>query len=74
MRNSANPMKRLAGRLWVSVAAVLVVALASAGTAAAQAGTDTCAGSGATIGGTCTPLTNITSGNNFNTTQRTSLR
>src|SRR5271156_2166134 len=49
------------------VASFLLIALVSAGTAAAQAGSDTCAGSGATIGGTCTPLTNTTSGNNSNT-------
>lgn len=46
----------------------LLIALANAGTAAAQGtGTDTCAGSGATIGGTCTPLTNTISSNNSNT-------
>jgi hypothetical protein len=67
MRNSTNPMKRLTGRLWFSLAAALVVALASAGTAAAQAGSDTCVGLEATIGGTCTPLINTTGGNNLNT-------
>jgi len=62
-----DPIKRMVGRLCFSFAAALVLALASAGAAAAQAGSDTCAGSGATIGGTCTPLTNAVSGNNYNT-------
>ncbi len=48
------------------VASFLLIAIASATIATAEAG-DTCVGSGATIGGTCTPLTNITSSNNFNT-------
>src|SRR5271154_1951287 len=50
------------------VASFLLIAIASAGRAAAQGpGNDTCAGLGATIGGTCTPLTNATSGNKSNT-------
>ncbi len=49
----------------LAVAALLV--LASATIAAAAAGNDTCVGLGADIGGTCTPLTDTTSGNNANT-------
>ncbi len=48
-----------------SLAAILLIVLASAAIAAAQS--DTCAGSGATIGGTCVPLTNAASGDNSNT-------
>jgi hypothetical protein len=47
--------------------AALLIALASATIAAAGAGNDTCVGFNATNGGTCTPLTNITSANNNNT-------
>ncbi len=50
---------------YLLVAALLVV-LSSAGIAAAQTGLDTCVGKDATLGGTCTPLTNTTSGNNQN--------
>src|SRR5271157_1231504 len=49
------------------LAAALVFVLSSAGIAAAAAGSDTCAGLDATIGDTCTPLINTTSGNNANT-------
>jgi Chaperone of endosialidase len=48
----------------LAVAALLVLASA---TIAAALGTDTCAGSNATIGGTCTPLTNSASGDNEDT-------
>src|ERR1019366_5385896 len=50
----------------LNLAAALLIVLASAGIAAAAAGTDTCAGMSATIGGTCTPLTNSSSGNQTN--------
>jgi hypothetical protein len=50
-----------------SLAAAVLIVVASAGIGAAQTGTDTCAGLNATIGGTCTPLTNATSGSNGNT-------
>ena len=53
--------------LTLSLAAAVLIMLASATIAAAAAGEDTCAGVGASIGGTCTPLTNTTSGNNANT-------
>ena len=49
----------------LNLAGALLIVIASAAVAAAQ--TDTCAGLNATIGGTCTPLTNTTSGNNGNT-------
>jgi trimeric autotransporter adhesin len=49
----------------LALAALLV--LASATITAAAAGNDTCFGTGADIGSTCTPLTNTTSGNNANT-------
>jgi hypothetical protein len=51
----------------LNLAAALLIAVASATVALAQAGTDTCAGLGTTIGGTCTPVTNPVSGNNNNT-------
>jgi len=51
----------------LNLTAALLIALASATVALAQAGTDTCAGLDATIGGTCTPLTNTASGNSNNT-------
>ncbi len=50
----------------LNLAAAVLIVLASA-TIAAAAGTDTCVGAGAIIGGTCTPLTNTTSGSNENT-------
>lgn len=50
----------------LAVAALLVLASANIG-AATTVGNDTCAGSGADIGGTCVPLTNTGSGNNANT-------
>src|ERR1019366_5963285 len=50
----------------LNLAAAVLILLTSAGIAAAAAGTDTCAGAGAIIGGTCTPLTNTSSGNNGN--------
>jgi hypothetical protein len=49
----------------LSLAAAVLIALASA-TIATATGTDTCAGESATIGGTCTPLTNTASGSNAN--------
>jgi hypothetical protein len=49
------------------VAGVLLMVLANAGIGAAQTGSDTCVGDDATIGGTCTPLTNATSLSNDNT-------
>ena len=49
----------------LNLAAAVLIVLASATIAAA--GTDTCVGAGAIIGGTCTPLTNTTSGSNGNT-------
>jgi len=51
----------------LNLAAALLIVLTSATIAAAAAGSDTCAGVDATIGGTCTPLTNSSSGNNDNT-------
>ena len=50
----------------LAVAAVLIV-IASATISADAGGLDTCVGMGATIGGTCTPLTNFTSGSFDNT-------
>jgi len=50
----------------LAVAALLVLASATIVTAVG-AGSDTCVGAGAVIGGTCTPLTNTTSGNNDDT-------
>jgi Chaperone of endosialidase len=50
----------------LGLAALLVIASATIA-AAAGAGNDTCFGVGADIGGTCTPVTNTTSGNNANT-------
>jgi len=50
----------------LAVAALLVLASATIASAVG-AGNDTCVGGGAVIGGTCTPLTNATSGNNANT-------
>jgi hypothetical protein len=50
----------------LTVAALLVLASATIA-GAVGAGNDTCVGSGAGIGSTCTPLTNTTSGNNANT-------
>jgi polyhydroxyalkanoate synthesis regulator phasin len=55
-----------AGTSFTLTGALLIV-IASAAIAAAQTGNDTCAGLISTIGGTCTPLTNTTSGNNANT-------
>ena len=52
----------------LKLAGALLIVIASAAIAAAQTGTDTCAGLNATIGGTCTPLTNTISGSNDNTT------
>jgi hypothetical protein len=49
-----------------TLAAALLIVLASASIAAAQSGTDTCAGASATIGESCTPLTNSSSGDNDN--------
>ena len=43
------------------VGAALLMVLVSAGIGAAQTGSDICVGGGATIGGTCTPLSNATS-------------
>ncbi len=51
----------------LNLAAAVLIVLASATIAAAAAGFDTCVGMDATIGATCTPLTNTTSGNNGNT-------
>jgi hypothetical protein len=50
----------------LALAAVLIV-IASATISADAGGLDTCVGLGATIGGTCTPLTNLTSGSTDNT-------
>lgn len=50
-----------------SLVGTLLIVIASAAIAAAQTGNDTCAGLNATIGGTCTPLTNTTSASNENT-------
>jgi len=47
----------------LNLAAAVLIVLTSATIAAAAAGNDTCAGLDASIGGTCTPLTNTTSGN-----------
>src|SRR5579863_2490689 len=49
------------------VGAALLMVLASAGIGAAGTGTDTCFGGGASIGSTCTPLTNATSVSDDNT-------
>jgi hypothetical protein len=51
----------------LSLAAAVLIVLASATVGRAAAGTDTCAGFGATIGGTCAPVLNGTSGNRGNT-------
>ena len=51
----------------LSLAAAALITFGSVSIVAAAAGTDTCAGINATIGGTCTPLTNTISGNNDNT-------
>jgi hypothetical protein len=51
----------------LNLAGALLIVIASAAVAAAQTGTDTCAGLNSTIGGTCTPLTNTTSASNENT-------
>jgi hypothetical protein len=51
----------------LNLAAAVLIVIASAAVALAQAGTDTCAGLDATIGGTCTPLTNSTSGTSDST-------
>jgi hypothetical protein len=48
----------------LNLAAAVLIVVASATIAAA--GTDTCAGEGATLDATCTPLTNTTSGSNDN--------
>ena len=53
----------------LAVAALLVLASTTIVTAVG-AGSDTCVGAGAVIGGTCTPLTNTTSGNNDDTAVR----
>ena len=50
----------------LAAAAVLIV-IASATISADAGGLDTCVGLGATLGGTCTPLTNFTSGSADNT-------
>jgi hypothetical protein len=49
----------------LNLAAAMLIVIATIG--AATAGTDTCVGAGATIGGTCTPLENTTSVFNGNT-------
>lgn len=54
-----------AGYRLVTMVVIAALVLASAGIVPAQAGNDTCAGVNATIGGTCIPLTNTTSGNNY---------
>jgi hypothetical protein len=51
----------------LSLVAVVLVVVAGATIAAAQAGSDTCVGLNATLGGTCTPLTNPSSGSKSNT-------
>src|SRR5215469_14271207 len=61
-------MKRSMLEFCISLATVLAITLSSATIAAAAPGFDTCVGSSATIGGTCTPLTNTTSENLGNTT------
>jgi hypothetical protein len=61
----AKHMGICTGSVGFSFTAILLVVLASATIAAA--GSDTCAGSGAIIGGTCAPLTNAISGDNSNT-------
>src|SRR5260370_34221221 len=50
----------------LNLAALVLIAIGSATIAAAGAGSDTCAGVDATLDGTCTPLTNTTSGSNSN--------
>jgi hypothetical protein len=47
----------------LNLAAAVLIVILSATIAAAAAGFDTCAGVNATIGASCTPLTNATSGN-----------
>jgi hypothetical protein len=56
-----------AARFHLFLLAVLLVVLATAGIAAAQAGTDTCVGVFAGNAGSCTPLENTISGGNGNT-------
>jgi len=51
----------------LNLAAALLFVLSNAGIAAAATKGDTCVGVNATIGGTCTPLTNTSSGDNANT-------
>lgn len=51
---------KTAASFYNCLAVVLLAVLASAGIAAAQTGLDTCVGLNATLGGTCTPLTNTT--------------
>jgi hypothetical protein len=53
--------------LTFSLAAAVLIVIANSAIAAAQAGSDTCVGLNATLGGTCTPLTNPSSESNSNT-------
>jgi polyhydroxyalkanoate synthesis regulator phasin len=53
--------------LTFSLAAAVLIVIANSAIAAAQAGSDTCVGLNATLGGTCTPLTNPSSGSKSNT-------
>jgi polyhydroxyalkanoate synthesis regulator phasin len=50
----------------LNVAAAVLIVIANATISAAATGTDTCVGSGASIGGTCTEINNTTSANNEN--------
>ncbi len=51
----------------LNLGAAALIVIASATVALAQAGSDTCVGVNATIGGTCAPLINNTSGTRVNT-------
>ncbi len=59
-------MKALAS-FTLGLAGTVLIVFVSAGVGAAQTGSDTCVGAGATIGSTCEPLTNTTSASNVNT-------
>jgi hypothetical protein len=64
-KQAEETMKRSMVGFCFCLATVLAITISS--TTISAPGDDTCVGSGATIGGTCTPLTNTTSDNKDNT-------
>src|SRR5271154_5223017 len=67
MSGKVHQMKKRGMSVGALLVVFLVIAFCSATNAEPGPGTDTCVGVGATLDGTCTPLTNVLSGNNDNT-------